>query len=284
MSPWAAVALFALSAEPSIPSPVDGPRSTSDQRQAFAQKAAAGYRFRLPGQAAGKVVVQKEPLLRWTNQVIREDDGMLFLWSDGGKGRPVAAAQFFLQDRKWHHEFQSLADGPFEARDATGDWTWKPAEGGVQWKTAGKLADDSAVQRLRHMKSWVARFTAAVDTDEAFEASEQLRLLTTPVYRYSAPEAGIIDGAIFAFVQGTNPEILILVEAHDDAASGKTWRYGFARMSCFYLRVYRDGQIVWRQERAPVPTPSPASTYFFRLSAQVDRSADIAAEPADKGE
>ncbi|HEV3344155.1 MAG TPA: hypothetical protein VG125_27515, partial [Pirellulales bacterium] len=196
----------------------------------------------------------------------------LFLWSEGSKGRPIAAAQFFLVGRIWNHEFQSMADGPFEARE--GDWTWKPAEGGVDWKTADGLAGDSAAQRLRQMKSWVGQFTAAVDPDEAFERSEQLRLLTTPVYRYASAEAGIVDGAVFAFVQGTNPEILFLVEARADG----TWRHGFARMSCFYLRVYREGQIVWRAERAPVPTPDPTSNYFFRTAAQVDRSDEIATE------
>jgi hypothetical protein len=284
MSVWAALALFALSAEPSVPSPTDGPRSSGEQRQAFAQKAAAGYRFRLAGQPVGKVLLEKEPLLRWTNQVVREDDGMLFLWSDGSKGRPVAAAQFFLVGPQWNHEFQSLSDGPFEARYADDDWTWNPAEGGIEWKTAGRVTEDAAVQRLRRMKSLVGPFTAAVDPDEAFQAPEQLRLLTTPVYRYASPEAGIIDGAIFAFVQGTNPEILILVEAHDDGSSGKTWRYAFARMSCFYLRVYRDGQIVWRTERAPVPTPNAASTYFFRPSVQIDGSAEIATPRADEQE
>jgi len=264
------VALLVLLAEPSPAR--DGPRSSSEQRQRFAQNAAAAYRFQLAGQPARKVVLENEPLLRWNNQVVREDDGLLFLWSEGSKGRPVVAAQFFLVDRIWNHEFQSIADEPFEARN--GDWTWKPAQRGVSWKTADGLAGDSPAQRLRQMKSWVGQFTAAVDPDQAFEGSEQLRLLTTPVYRYASAEAGIVDGAIFAFVQGTNPEILLLVEAHTDG----TWRYGFARMSCFYLRVYRDGQIVWRAEREPVPTPKPTSSYFFRLSAQVDRSAEIATE------
>jgi hypothetical protein len=272
---WPVATALVLLAEPSSPSRVDGLGSSSEQRQRFAQEAAAAYRFRLtPGLngATRLVALEREPLLRWNNQVVREDDGMLFLWTAGNKGRPVAAAQFFLVERQWHHEFQSIADGPFEARN--GEWVWKPSKAGLEWKSAGKLAGDSAAQRLRHIKSWIGQFTAAVDPDEAFERPEQLRLLTTPVYRYTSPESGIVEGEVFAFVQGTNPEILLLVEACADG----TWRYGFARMSCFYLRVYRDGQIVWRAEREPVPTPDPASTYFFRLSAQVDGSGEVATE------
>ena len=45
-------------------------------------------------------------------------------------------------------------------------------------------------------------------TREALE----LRLLATPLYRYrdTSPEGS--DGALFAFVQGTDPEVLLLVE------------------------------------------------------------------------
>jgi hypothetical protein len=252
-------------------------KSSSEQRLRFAKQAAAGYQFRLPEAVSHKVIVQPEPLLRWDNHVIREDDGMLFLWTDGEKGRPVAAAQFFLVDTIWNHEFQSMAAEPIAARDQRGDWNWGPTREGVHWQTAEELSapGDSAAQRLRQMKQLVAQFTAAVDVNADFDAPEQLRMLTTPLYRYSSPEAEIIDGAIFAFVQGTNPEILLLIEA--TTPSSKTaWRYGFARMSCFNLRLYRDGKIVWIQERAPVPTPDRASPYFFRLAAQTDASADVA--------
>jgi hypothetical protein len=125
------------------------------------------------------------------------------------------------------------------------------------------------------MKAIAERYTAAVDTEGTFASPEQLRLLTTPVYRYSAETQGVLDGAIFAFTQGTNPEVLLLIEAEGTGASAKNWRYGFARMSCFYLRVFRGDQIVWKQDRAPVPTPDLSSPYHFRLNAQLDRSAEL---------
>jgi hypothetical protein len=55
-------------------------------------------------------------------------------------------------------------------------------------------------------------------------------------------------------------------------------------MSCFFLRVHQGGQLVWNADRAPVPTPDRGSPYFFRLSAQLDRSAELeGAPPRDKG-
>jgi hypothetical protein len=252
-------------------------RSSPEQRLLFAKQAAGGYRFRLPQALSNKVTLQPDPILRWNNHVVREDDGMLFLWTDGPHGRPVAAAQFFLVDTVWHHEFQSVIDEPIEASDLADDWKWGPTRDGVVWRDPdGELTGgDSATQRLRQMKQLVGRYSAAVDPDVAFKQPEQLRLLTTPVYRYSSPSAGIIDGAVFAFVQGTNPEILVLVEALGQGSSRTTWRFGFARMSCFYLRLSQDRKVIWSEERAPVPTPDRTSPYFFRLSAQADGSADV---------
>lgn len=250
--------------------------SSADQRLVFAQQAASIYRFRL-SKSTKKVKLSLKPLLRWNNHVVREDDGILFLWTEQNKGRPVAAAQFFLADRHWHHEFQSLSPGPFDADQSDGKWSWAPKQAGVRWQNAddGSPPADSAVQRLRQMKSLVGRFTAAVDQHDEFESPEQLRLLTTPLYRYAADEEDVVDGAMFAFVQGTNPEILVLVEAQPAAPSRTVWRYAFARMSCFALRVDRDGQTVWSERRAAVPTPDATGPYFIRWKAQPDRSAEV---------
>jgi hypothetical protein len=129
--------------------------------------------------------------------------------------------------------------------------------------------------KLRQMKAIAERFSAAVDQAGTFQRPEQLRLLTKPVYRYSAESQGILDGAMFAFTQGTNPEVLLLVEAEGAGTAAKSWRYGFARMSSFYLRVLRGDKIVWERDRPPVPTRDPRGPYFFRWEAQIDRSADV---------
>jgi hypothetical protein len=263
-------------------------KSSPEQRLIFARKAALEYRFRVAVEGKSEVTLQSEPLLRWVNKVIREDDGMLFLWTEGNKGRPVAAAQFFLQETRWHHEFQSLSVDGFLARSEGGDapgWNWEPNRAGLTFARADRIGPpaDSASARLRQMKTIAERFTSTVDTNGDFANPEQLRLLTTPIYRYSATAQSILDGAVFAFVQGTNPEVLMLVEA-DARAPAAVWRYGFARMSCFFLRVQKGSELVWKADREPVPTTDSGSPYFFRLSAQVDRSAELEAPPPrDKG-
>jgi len=263
-----------------LESATDGaPPSSPEQRLAFALNAAANYSFRIGNRDASAVKLHREPVLRWNNKVVREDDGMLFLWTEGDKGRPVAAAQFFVVDSDWHHEFQSLSQDRFDVRFAgdAGRWSWQPDRPGVELARADGIDPPagSATQRLRQMKSIAERFSAAVDRNDNFNSPEQLRLLTTPVYRYSAPDQGIADGALFAFVQGTNPEVLILIEAFEGDPAVRSWRYGFARMSSFNLRVQRENRVVWRRDREDVPTRDLTSPYHFRMRAERDGSASL---------
>jgi hypothetical protein len=257
----------------------EGAPSTPEQRLAFSLRAARKYRFRIASRDPSTVQLHPEPVLRWNNKVVREDDGLLFLWTEGDKGRPVATAQFFVVDSDWHHEFQSLSQDGFDAQfaDDAGRWNWKPNRPGVELVRAdgSDPPADSAVQRLRQMKSIAERFSAAVDRNDSFDTPEQLRLLTTPVYRYSGPDQAIVDGALFAFVQGTNPEVLILIEAFESQSAARIWRYGFARMSSFNLRVSREGRVVWKRDREDVPTRDLSSPYHFRMRAERDDSANL---------
>ena len=83
----------------------------------------------------------------------------------------------------------------------------------------------NAALRLRQMKDLAGQFTAACDPSRSggWTNRHALRLLTTPVYRYSEPTSDITDGALFAFAQGTNPEVLIQIEAIR-AAGTESWR------------------------------------------------------------
>ena len=70
----------------------------------------------------------------------------------------------------------------------------------------------------------------------------QLRLLSQPVFRYPAAteKSAYIDGALFAFVEGTDPEVLLQLEA-TKSDDGSIWHFGLARMNRDALVVtYRD--------------------------------------------
>ena len=254
----------------------DAAKALADQRLAFMKKSAAEYRFQMRNAKAGEVTLHSAPLLRWDNQVVEEVDAALFLWKVGQ--RPVAAAQLFLNGGKWHHEFQSLspADQEFEATSNLGQrWSWTPNKPGLEFRAAEidpPIANGAL--RLRQMRDLARQFTAACDPSRSGRWSNPhaLRLLTTPVYRFSEPSVGIVDGTLFTFAQGTNPEVLIQIEAVRAAEGGETWRYAFAPMTSFQVKVHRDDKLVWELPMAPVPTPDPRFPYQFRYA--VEKSAE----------
>jgi hypothetical protein len=74
----------------------------------------------------------------------------------------------------------------------------------------------------------------------------ELRQLTQPLYRYESKRPELLDGALFAFVQSTDPEVLLLLEAsRASETEPATWRYALARMSMVNLRAERQGQEIW---------------------------------------
>jgi hypothetical protein len=214
--------------------------------------------------AAGPAELQPEPLLRWNNQIVQEDDAAFFLWTTDG--RPVAAAQLFMQGDDWHHEFQSLHDDGFSAyAPGQAEPFWQPAGSGIQYAAVADADPPGATPgvRLRQMRDILRSFRAKCSPDTE-ENPEELRLLSTPLYRYQCASNGIEDGALFAFAQGTNPEVLLLVETHREGNASVTWRYAIAPMMSWAAEVAEDGEVVWEQPKAEVPTPTRDGPYYFR--------------------
>ena len=55
------------------------------------------------------------------------------------------------------------------------------------------------------------------------------------------------DGGLFAFVQGTDPEVLLLIEAR--GGKGPGWHFAAARMQNSALQLKLDGREVWAVEK-----------------------------------
>ena len=85
---------------------------------------------------------------------------------------------------------------------------------------------DKAPQRLVQMKALLGQL-AAYEVGRTGSRYE-LRLMPRPLHRYNDDKAKVVDGAIFAFAYGTNPELLAVIEARGSAASAQ-WQIGFAR-------------------------------------------------------
>jgi hypothetical protein len=185
--------------------------------------------------------LRPDPVLRFNNPVGTVKDGAVFLWL-GESGSPVAAAQVFHHKitGNWHQEFSSLTDVPLSAGRL-----WGPTPAGVEFKPIPGAPAPAATpeQRLRQMRE-LAREFVAEDAFEKRTTFERLRLLTAPFARYGEPEANVLDGALFAFVNTTDPEVYLLIEARR-GKGGYEWHYALAPATIYPVRASLKGREVW---------------------------------------
>lgn len=232
--------------EPAAATAADKSRDAeSARRLARMVQTAAEYEIVAGDGADGAVELLKQPLLRWSNPLRDTDDGALFLWTQGG--RPVIAACVYnVGNDVIEHELQSLAAGPLRATRHDVQ-VWSPAVGGVEFKPVPGDVDapaSKAVRRLTQMRNIVRGFSAAMGRDQW---RHELRLMPQPLHRYGSEDDGeVIDGALFAFAQGTDPEVLLLLEARRSRDEPVAWQYGVARMNMADMELKHAGKIVWK--------------------------------------
>jgi len=249
-SRWSALAPVVLLAIAVI-----GPRALADKadsteanrRLEFMKTSIADYDFRISPDYERKLTVEPEPLLRFTNPVSGLQDGGFFVWKDE-HGRPMVGAQVFLtSDNLWLHEFQSLAPVAFRAT-REGAIPWEPSRAGVEPKPVPDAAvpADTPVQRLAQMRKIAGRFSVS-DEFQGRKRTDELRLLSKPLLRFGDPDSTTIDGSLFAQAHGTDPELLIILEALK-TEDGARWYYSLAPMTGYALQARLDDKPVWQVE------------------------------------
>ena len=241
--------------------PVATIHSTPQERLAYMQQGGASYKVTInEGEDATFV---KEPVLRFTNPVSGVVDGGLFVWQDKSK-RPVAAAQLFIApktDMLWIHEFQSLAEASMRF-EYKGRPVWTPKIAGVAFKplAAAPPPAKSKKGRLVQMRQLARRFSIKDDFEGA--SKDALRLMATPLVRYSDKSAK--DGALFTFAHGTDPELLVLLEARKASPEeDEVWHVALAPMTAYAITAELDNQEYWSVAWRKAPHPITAAFKNF---------------------
>jgi len=99
-----------------------------------------------------------------------------------------------------------------------------------------------AAGRLRQVRALAKEFEATETTRDG--VTRELRLLTQPLFRYESTDPEVIDGGLFAFVEGTDPELILLIEARK-SSEGLRWEYAAARSNSVALKLSRKGAEAW---------------------------------------
>lgn len=210
---------------------------------------AVAERCRFSSDTNHPFVQHPEPILRWSNPTAGSVYGDVYVWTDQGRPAVIAGAyRWFSPDWGDTLEVCSVSSGPVlgEKNDVT---FWMPDKAGIEFQTLTDVdpPGNIAAARLARMRWIVDDFVVELtDTRGTNGVKRRLRPLSRPVYRYPAPTADskYVDGALFAFVEGTDPEVFLLVEAAEGNA-GPEWRFGVARMNRDELQVTHKNVVVW---------------------------------------
>ena len=231
----------------------------TDRLSQLVEDAVDDYQL-FPSQTSSTELLAR-PVLRWRNTARGQDgEAMFVIWHRDG--HPLAMASIYPWAGNLMHEFDLLARKPGLVAKSKEDVIWMPTSAGVDFRKVpdAKVPGASHAARLREMKVLAARFEGTMTGWNAADSdNEKLRLLPRPLYRYQvSPEDETtdvpLDGALFAFATGTDPEIVLVLEAVG-TGDVMTWEYACIRATSGGLEMRLDGTVVWTAAKFPVQSP-----------------------------
>ncbi len=247
---WIVLGVFAV-AVPAAPAEDADPRAK--KRLDLMQAAVESLEGKSAGAKPKALAVAREPLLRYSDPTrggvginnVPTNNVMLDagVWRLGAEGRPTALVtlEIYRGPTGAHvlsYEFLSLTATKFALKHKTEDVQWDATASGLELKPLPDAPKPAATApaRLTQMRHLARRFGAKeVFNNETIEC----RLIAQPIDRYQSEPEKIVDGAIFALANGTNPEVGLLFEA-----DAETWRYGLLRLTSAETTITLDGQKV----------------------------------------
>ncbi len=218
-------------------------------------------------------ILTRKTMSSVSTQVMRMRQGRVYIWTD--KGLPIAlgSVKSVLNPgepvtRTVFYEFHSLSQGGvLAARD--GNVFWHCEKPGIKWLTGIEESKPSTspTARLTQMK-FIARSLTCTNIGESVSHPKLVegtsRLLPTPLYRYPAETPDVLDGAIFAFAKGTDPDLFLLIEARSDA-----WHLAFARSNTRRLLIKKGEELLWTFDEARNLNDIGREPFYLKWIAEV---------------
>ena len=217
-----------------------------------------------------KAELRRDPAYVWTNPIRNGgQDGHVFVWTCRGRAEVVGTifSSPSLGPREVLHELHSLSTSVLEVDRAGSLQGWKPLQPGIEPKPipGAPSPADSAPRRLAQMRALVREFSAsAVDINGR---RWELRVLAQPLYRYESTDPDVLDGAVFTLVSdsGTDPELMIVLEARKTGSGPATWQFGAARFTDMALTVRHKDATVYTAPVIPHDAPIKDPTHRYHL-------------------
>lgn len=117
--------------------------------------------------------------------------------------------------------------------------------------------------RTLQLKALKDRFAGRLSVNDDGSGGAETRTIPKPLYEYTDPQTKLPIGAIYGMTStGTNPDLLLLIEARPDSNGKLRWEYAYARMTSNSVRVRLDDTEVWA-EKSVASGEFENWTFFF---------------------
>ena len=242
-----------------LPTLVRGQEPTEEAqaaRRAAMVLRAGKLKLEFPGMSERILSLLKSPVLRTNDPTRSEVDGALWLWLEGQ--RPVAALGItYYASGKWNYENVSLTDEAL-ALGGRPTWVWQPKAAPRTWTALDDAVPEAARARQLALRAVPRQFEVSeVRRGERFP----LRLVGQPIYSYADADAGVTDAALFTFSNGTNPEVLVQVEAREKEGK-RRWHVAFARLTAAEATVKLGDKELWKVGPIAAGEYDPRESYY----------------------
>jgi hypothetical protein len=210
-----------------------------------------------------ELVLRDSPVFRYDDQPRRFLDATVWVWTDDG--RPVAFEKVEAMPGQWQFCFTSLATDLLDV-SWTGNHRYRSSKAGIDMRLLPDAHDVPArsSRRSLELRNLAREFSARIVVDRAGN-SEEMRLLSTPIFEYTDPQSNLLSGAVFGFAtNGTNPDLLLVLEARTEPEQGASrWHYAAARMTIGGVTLkHRETTVAEFEYVEPRPAGFPTWTFF----------------------
>jgi hypothetical protein len=227
----------------------DARKAARDENLRLMQRRAQGTTVKVKDSDRAEVELIPKPLFHYTDEPRRIQDATLWGWTHGGRLIAVCKIEKYdhSPERTWLYCFGSLSSKLLDVNWLDGN-SWASTKPGVEFQTVEATAQPAkdVAGRLRQMKELANRFEARILVDNVNNNTQQMRLLPRPIHRYEKPVGKVLDGAAFGLTtNGTNPDVILLIELQESENGSPKWMYGLAGMTAGGVTVNLDDREVW---------------------------------------
>lgn len=192
-----------------------------------------------------------EPIFRYSDPQRQIVDGTMWVWTIDGLPVMTMKLEYCSlpePERRWLFNVGSCSANlvavkwPFDMQFETQKpgMTFQPLNNGP------KLLESKSA-RLLQLKQLSRKFSATMFGAAGPDDQSEMRLLPTPLFRYSSKSGPIADGALFGLsATGTNPDAIVAIQWREEGDVGH-WEFACMGTTNAGLKIRMEETEVWSQ-------------------------------------